>query len=126
MKKRSYSQNCALAHALDVVGERWSLLLIRELLIGPRRYRDLLKGLSGIGTNLLATRLKELEYHGIIEKTAISCTDSALAYQLTARGRSLENAVFELIRWGLQLPDRSSESNLSMPEWDVVALQALV
>ena len=66
--KRSYKQNCALAHAMDVVGERWTLLIVRELLVGPRRYGELLNNLSGIGTNLLADRLKELEAAELIAK----------------------------------------------------------
>lgn len=125
MKKRSYHQNCALAHALDLVGERWSLLLIRELLIGPRRYKDLLEGLSGIGTNLLANRLKEMEQFGLIEKTTLPPPAGSMVYQLTQLGHSLEATILELVRWGLQLKQSGTTTNLSKPEWDIVALRAL-
>ena len=67
MGKRSYDQHCTVARALDVVGERWTLLLVRELLTGPKRFKDLLEGLPGIGTNLLAARLKALEGHGVVQ-----------------------------------------------------------
>jgi DNA-binding HxlR family transcriptional regulator len=68
MSARTYGQNCGVARALDVLGERWTLLIVRELLLGPRRYRDLLDALAGIGTNLLAARLKALEAQGIVRR----------------------------------------------------------
>lgn len=116
--KRSYQQNCALAHALDLVGERWTLLIVRELLIGPRRYGQLLDNLRGIGTNLLADRLREMEARGLVEK-------HAQRYSLTDRGRQLEAVVFELVRFGLTLELEDSEERLTRPEWDVVALNSL-
>ena len=72
MTKRSYRQNCALALASDLVGERWSLLMIRDLLTGPKRYNELGQSLQGMGTNLLASRLKQLETAGIVEKTDVN------------------------------------------------------
>ena len=71
MGKRSYGQHCTVARALDVVGERWTLLLVRELLTGPKRFKDLLEGLPGIGTNLLAARLKALEEHGALRRAKL-------------------------------------------------------
>src|SRR5712691_3728539 len=98
--RRSYNQYCALARALDVVGERWTLLLVRELLLGPRRYKDLLDGLPGIGTNLLADRLKHLEDAGMIRRVVLPPPAGSAVYELTELGRRLEPAVFELGRWG--------------------------
>ena len=69
--RRSYDQYCAVARGLDIIGDRWTLLLVRDLLLGPKRYKDLLSGLAGIGTNLLADRLKELEAAGLIERTVL-------------------------------------------------------
>ena len=68
MSKRSYNQYCAVARSLDIVGERWTLLIVRELLTGPKRFKDLLEGLPGIGTNLLAARLKDLEKYGVVHR----------------------------------------------------------
>ena len=84
MPKRSYQQNCALAYALDLLGERWTLLIVRELLIGPRRYGELLDNLTGIGTNLLADRLRELQAQGLIEK-------HGQRYELSEPGRLIEH-----------------------------------
>lgn len=121
MAKRSYKQNCALAHAADVIGERWSLLLIRELMLGPRRYGELNKALKGIGTNLLVSRLRELESAGILKKVAFGRSHS---YELTESGRALEPAVLALIRWGMRHAERGQAGYLHRPEWDLVALKA--
>lgn len=125
MGKRTYGQDCALAHALDIVGERWTLLIIRELLIGPRRFKDLLEALRGIGTNLLANRLKELEQAGLLEKTILPPPAGSSVYQLTPRGEGLEEAISALVRWGMQLPAPGDRTNFSRPEWDIVALRAI-
>lgn len=98
--RRSYSQHCGLARALDVVGERWTLLVVRDLLLGPRRYGDLLASLSGITTNLLAKRLKELRAAGLVEKRELPRPASGEVYALTAAGLALEPVVMELARWG--------------------------
>jgi len=122
MTKRSYRQNCALALTIDLIGERWSLLLIRDLLIGPRRYNELTQSLQGMGTNLLASRLRELEAAGIVEKTGLD--GGGHAYALTAAGRALEPAILALIRWGLTyLPDRI-EGFYHQDDWDLIALKA--
>ncbi|HEX4991950.1 MAG TPA: helix-turn-helix domain-containing protein [Rubrobacteraceae bacterium] len=71
MSRRIYGQYCAMARALDVLGERWTLLIVRELLTGPKRFKDLLEGLPGIGTNLLAARLKDLEGEGVLRRTTL-------------------------------------------------------
>lgn len=100
MIRRSYKQFCGLARALDVVGERWTLLIVRNLLLGPLRYSDLLRGLPGITTNLLAKRLREMEQQDLIERVATTGVDGGNAYRLTSRGAVLEPAVHALGRWG--------------------------
>jgi DNA-binding HxlR family transcriptional regulator len=109
MKNRSYNQFCALAYALDAVGERWTLLIIRELLTGPRRFTDLIDGLPGISTNLLSERLKRLEQHGITNRRVLPPPAASTVYELTPFGQALENAVLELGRWGSQLLPQSLE-----------------
>ena len=90
MAKRNYHQFCAIAHALDIVGERWTLLVVRELLMGPKRFTDLLSNLPGIGTNLLAARLKELEEQGIIERSTLPPPAASSVYVLTELGSICE------------------------------------
>src|SRR4051794_25546714 len=80
---RTYSQHCGLARALDVVGERWTLLVVRELIAGPKRYKHLLRGLPGIGTGMLASRLKALEAAGIVRRTTLPPPADAQVYELT-------------------------------------------
>ncbi len=125
MKKRSYNQNCALSHALDIIGERWSFLLTRELLTGPKRYKDLLEGLNGIGANLLDTRLNELDQAGIVNKKILPPPAGSVVYHLTEFGKQLEPAILELVKWGLQLDEKNDPDYLSKPEWDIIAMRAL-
>src|ERR1051325_9686773 len=99
MSRRSYAQYCGLAKALDVVGERWTLLVVRNLLLGPLRYSELLGGLPGTTTTLLARRLKEMEEHGLLERIR-AAGEGGQAYRLTEVGRALEPAVHPLGRWG--------------------------
>jgi len=100
MNRRTYRQFCGLARALDLVGERWSLLIIRNLLLGPLRYSDLLRGLPGITTNLLAKRLREMEALDLIERINSAAGETGHAYRLTEAGTELEPAVHALGRWG--------------------------
>ena len=98
---RTYGQYCALARALDLVGDRWTLLIVRELLtLGPSRYTDLHKGLPGIATNLLVDRLRELEDAGVVERIDPSPPVATVLFQLTDRGRALEPVVKALGAWG--------------------------
>ena len=97
---RSYGQFCALARALDVVGDRWTLLIIRELAARPCRFRDLTDGLPGIAPNLLADRLRLLAAEGVVAH------DATATYQLTERGRGLGSALKALVRWGIPLMAR--------------------
>src|SRR3954451_22037494 len=97
-ERRSYNQICTLAAALDVVGERWTLLIIRDLGFGPRRYGELLAGLPVIGEGLLAQRLQHLEQRGAVERT-FSSTANAVVYELTELGNELFEALLPLARW---------------------------
>ena len=117
MSKRSYGQDCALALGLDVIGDRWTLLIIRGLLTGPKRYSQLHDQLPSMGTNLLATRLKELAVHGVIERTGDG-------YALSPRGEALRPIVHELIRWGNGFRHLATPDSVSRPEWDMLALEA--
>src|SRR5436309_7646331 len=119
---RSYNQFCAVAKSLDIVGERWTLLIVRELLLrGPSRYTDLRNGLPGIATNLLADRLQELEKAGVVAREDAPPPVATTLFSLTDRGRELASVVYELGRWGLPLmgtqgPDDVFESHwLTMP-----------
>ncbi len=125
MGKRSYDQHCAVARALDVVGERWTLLLVRELLTGPKRFKDLLGGLPGIGTNLLAARLKALEGHGVVRRATLPPPAGSGVYELTEMGRSLEPAVVALSRWGSRLIEEPRDGDECRPAWVVMAIRSL-
>ena len=97
---RSLGQYCGLARALEIVGERWALLLVRDLLVGPRRFSDLRRGLPRIPTNILTGRLRELEDAGIVERRLLPRPETGVAYALTDFGRDLEPALLALGRWG--------------------------
>lgn len=126
MGKRSYDQHCTVARALDVVGERWTLLLVRELLTGPKRFKDLLGGLPGIGTNLLAARLKALAGHGIVRRATLPPPAGSGVYELTELGRSLEPVVLALSRWGSGLMEEEPrDEDECRPAWVVMALRSL-
>lgn len=102
MTTRSYNQYCGLAYALEIVGERWTLLIIRELMAGPRRFKDLLDGLPGISTNLLAERLKRLEQQGLLCRRLLPPPAGSTVYQLSPVGLALEPTLLELGKWGSQ------------------------
>ncbi|MEW5959612.1 MAG: winged helix-turn-helix transcriptional regulator [Chloroflexota bacterium] len=102
MTTRSYNQYCGLAYALDIVGERWTLLIIRELMVGPRRFKDLIDGLPGISTNLLSERLKSLEQQGLLCRRVLPPPAGSTVYELTALGQALETTLLELGKWGSQ------------------------
>jgi DNA-binding HxlR family transcriptional regulator len=122
-RRRSYTQHCGLARSLDVVGERWTLLIVRELLLGPRRYGDLVETLEGLTTNLLAKRLREMTAAGLVEKRAATAPATGDVYALTARGRALEPVLMELGRWGgplLEHPRRGDTRNIG---WALLSLK---
>jgi DNA-binding HxlR family transcriptional regulator len=118
-----YPQFCALARAAEVVGERWSLLVLRELLLSPRRFTDLRARLDGISPSILTGRLERLEAAGLIAQTALEPPAASIVYELTPDGRALEPAILELIRWGarLLLPARPRER--VDPAWIALALR---
>jgi DNA-binding HxlR family transcriptional regulator len=99
MAKR-YEQYCPMAHALDLVGDRWALLVVRELMHGPKRYTDLVDHLHGIGTNILAARLRDLEANGIVARRTLPPPAASKVYELTDYGRGLKPAMRELAMWG--------------------------
>ena len=121
MRNRSYNQFCALASALDIVGERWTLLIIRELLAGPRRFKDLVDGLPGVSTNLLSERLKNLEQQGILNRRVLPPPAGSTVYELTPLGQALQNAVLELGKWGSQFLPTSLE-NVALPSVGAITL----
>lgn len=100
--KRSYGDPCGIARALDVLGERWALLVVRELVLGPKRFTDLRAHLPGIATDVLSQRLRQLEQAGVLRPTALPPPASGQAYELTERGRDLEPVLHALGRWGSQ------------------------
>jgi DNA-binding HxlR family transcriptional regulator/putative sterol carrier protein len=126
MSKRSYNQYCAVARAMDVVGERWTLLIVRELLTGPKRFKDLLEGLPGIGTNLLTARLKDLEGYGVVRRATLPPPAASRVYELTELGRSLEPVVMGLAQWGLEFLGASREEDDRQPAWAMVALKSVL
>ncbi|MBM2614212.1 transcriptional regulator [Actinoplanes sp. LDG1-06] len=124
-EKRSYEQQCGLAIALDLVGERWTLLIIRELLVRPRRYRELLDALPGIGTNLLAERLRGLEEAGLV--TRLDPDRRTAGYALTEQGAALRATVVSLARFGLDVAGRQSipAHAAARASWSVLAVEAM-
>jgi DNA-binding HxlR family transcriptional regulator/putative sterol carrier protein len=105
VSERAYGQFCGFARALEIVGDRWALMIVRDLLVGPKRFSDLHAGLPKIPTNVLTTRLKQLEAAGVAERRALPRPPGGVAYELTSRGRALEDAVVEIGRWGAKLLD---------------------
>lgn len=101
---KTYGQMCSLARSLDVLGERWTILVIRELLLGPKRFKHLLAALPGIGSNRLAERLKVLEDSGIVRKATLPAPAAVPVYELTAEGERLRDPLVALGLWGLDLP----------------------
>jgi DNA-binding HxlR family transcriptional regulator len=122
---RKFDQYCPVAHALSLVGERWSLLIVRELLLGPKRYTDLAHGLPGIGTNILAARLKELEGCGVVEKRTLPPPAASTVYELTEYGAELREAIYALARWGTRTIGPPGPDDELYPEWGLNALAAL-
>jgi DNA-binding HxlR family transcriptional regulator len=102
--RRRYADPCGIARALDVLGERWALLIVRELVLGPRRFGQLSEGLPGTSPNVLSQRLRELEADGVVRRYTLEPPVSVTVYELTERGRALEPILLELGRWGSATP----------------------
>lgn len=117
MTQRSYSQFCPAAKALDVIGERWTLLVVRELLLGPRRFTDLLGALPGLGTSLLTSRLKHLEAAGVIRREQLPPPAASWVYQITEAGLGVALVVKALADWGTRLLDAPSPEEAVRACW---------
>lgn len=102
MARRSYGQICGLSRALEIVGERWALLIVRDLILGPKRFTDLRQGLPRIPTNVLSARLKELEQSGVLQRRILPRPATAVVYELTDYGRELDDILMRLGLWGAQ------------------------
>jgi DNA-binding HxlR family transcriptional regulator len=125
VEQRTYNQYCATARTLDLVGERWTLLLVRELLTGPKRFGDLQASLRGLGTGLLAARLKHLEREGLAHKITLPPPARTPAYALTEAGEELGPAILALARWGLKWAmGERRETEAFHPGWTVLGLRA--
>ncbi len=123
--KRSYGDACGIARALDVVGERWALMVVRELLLGPKRFTDLRAGLPHVSPDVLAQRLRDLEQAGIAERRRLPPPYASQIYELTARGRALEPVLIELGRWGgANAPPPCDDMGMSL-DAHVVSLRTL-
>jgi DNA-binding HxlR family transcriptional regulator len=123
---RRYDQYCPVAHALGMVGERWSLLVVRELMHGPLRYTDLVERLPGIGTNILAARLRDLERCGIVAKRKLPPPAASRVYELTDYGRELRSVMRELAAWGARSLGPPTADEELFPGWLANALDTVL
>ncbi|MGH3327135.1 MAG: winged helix-turn-helix transcriptional regulator [Streptomycetales bacterium] len=124
MPRRTYGQFCGIARALEIVGERWSLLIVRDLLVGPKRFTDLRRGLPGIPTNILSTRLKELEHTGVVRRRVLPRPVGSVVYELTAYGSELEDIVLRLGRWGARSLTEAAPGDVVTADSLVMAMRA--
>ncbi|MGW7491727.1 winged helix-turn-helix transcriptional regulator [Streptomyces sp. NPDC054786] len=124
MPRRSYDQYCAVARALDAVGDRWTLLIVRELLGGSRRYTDLHADLPGVSTDMLASRLKDMERDGLVTRRRLAPPGAAFVYELTPRGRALLPALTALADWGAPALDEKRPTDAVRAHWFAVPLVA--
>jgi DNA-binding HxlR family transcriptional regulator len=123
---KHYEHYCPVAHALDLIGERWALLVVRELMPGPKRYTDLAEHLPGIGTNILASRLRDLEAAGIVEKRTLPPPAASRVYQLTTYGHELRPVMRELALWGARSLGPPTDADELFPGWLENALGTLL
>jgi len=119
----SYNDGCAAAHALDIVGERWALLVARELVLGPKRFSDLQRDVIGISATALTQRLRDLEEHNVVEQQALPLPARVPVYRLTPWGKRLEDVITALSMWGAQSPTLPVEADMS-PDTVVLAMRA--
>jgi DNA-binding HxlR family transcriptional regulator len=124
MGKRSYGEACGIPRALDRIGERWALMVVRELLLGPKRFTDLREGLPHMSADVLAQRLRELEQNGIVERRILPPPAASKVYQLTDWGRELESVLIALGRWGARAPLSADCADMSLDS-HIVSLQTL-
>ena len=121
MAARSYGQYCGVTTAVELIGERWAMLIVRDLLVGPRRYTDLKQGLPRIPTNILSSRLKELQEGGVVRR--VPMRNCGLVYELTSYGRALEPIVLALGRWGFQAMGDPDEGDVVTSDSLTMALR---
>jgi DNA-binding HxlR family transcriptional regulator len=124
--KRDYGQFCGLAAGLNVVGERWTLLIIRDLLIAPMRFNGLLENLPGIGPNLLADRLRMLTEHQVIEQLPVEGDSRGKLYKLSPIGEQLRVPVLALAKWGMQFLTEMDSKKVVRDEWGFLAIQSMI
>jgi DNA-binding HxlR family transcriptional regulator len=124
--KRDYGQFCGLAAGLNIVGERWTLLIVRELLIGPMRFNEIMENLPGMGPNLLTERLRSLTEQGIIEQMPVPGDGRGRLYQLAPLGEELRGPLLGLARWGMQFLVENDRDGEVRAEWGFLAVQAMV
>jgi DNA-binding HxlR family transcriptional regulator len=122
--KRSYGEACRFAYALDIVGERWALLVVRELLLGPKRFTDLRAGLPHASSNILSERLRDLEHGGVIQRRKLPPPAASTVYELTEWGRELEPIVTKLGAWGARSPIPPDSQEIG-PDSVILALRSL-
>ena len=125
MSERSYNQYCPIAHALDLVGDRWALLIVRDLFLGPRRYTDIRDALPGTGSNILTARLKDLEAAEIVRRRVLPPPAASTVYELTPYGRRLEGVIAALGHWGTESLGTPRPGELISPESVMLAGRAL-
>lgn len=125
MTDNSYNEYCALARALDVVGGRWTLLIVRELVLGPRRFTDLIDGLPGVSRKLLTERLRDLERDGVIARRDLPPPAARQVYELTDDGRELAEAMAPLIRWGAGRLGELASADSFQARWAAVGMASL-
>jgi DNA-binding HxlR family transcriptional regulator len=119
---RTYGDRCGIARALDAVGDRWALLVVRELLLGPKRFTDLRDGLPRVSPDVLAQRLRELEAAGVLRRDSLPPPAASQVYELTQRGRELRTVILELGRWGSGEPPNDGPLG---PDAAVIALMTM-
>jgi DNA-binding HxlR family transcriptional regulator/putative sterol carrier protein len=123
VSQKGYGQFCGFARALELVGDRWAMMIVRDLLVGPKRFSDLHSGLPKIPTNVLTTRLKQLEAGGIVERRPLPRPPGGVVYELTARGRELDDAVVAIGRWGAKLLETPRDGEIVTTDSLAMALR---
>jgi DNA-binding HxlR family transcriptional regulator len=124
VSSRTYGQYCGLARALEILGERWGLLIVRDLLVAPKRFTDLQRGLPGIPTSVLAARLKELEGAGVVRRRVLPRPEGSIVYELTAYGWELEDVLVRFGRWGAKSLGEPRADEIITTDSMVVALRS--
>jgi len=124
MANRVYGQYCGLARAVEILGERWGLLIVRDLLVGPKRFTDLQRGLPGIPSNVLTSRLKELEAADVVRRRVLPRPSGSVVYELTESGQELEDAVVAFGRWGAKLLGEPHPGEVVTPDSMAMALRS--